>query len=239
MCIVTFGKNNLIIFGTGQFAQIARCYFEELGNFQVLAFVVDDDFHKDEQIFELPVVKYSEVALHFQPSSTFFHVALLGQGLNTLRQGVILKLKKIGFTAASYVSPHAFVHPTAKIGEHSFIFESNTIQPFVELGNNVLLWSGNHIGHHSKLGHNVFITSQVVISGNSTIENNCYVGVNATISNNLTIGSFSIINAGSIVTDDVPPLSLVKVYSKVYETINLDRVKHLDKKVFENSSFIG
>ena len=55
-------------------------------------------------------------------------------------------MRNKGYQPASYISSNAFVWSNAKIGDHCFIFENNTVQPFVEIGDNVILWSGNHIG---------------------------------------------------------------------------------------------
>lgn len=182
------GRRNLVIVGDSAFAEIAHCYFSRDTNFNVVGFSVERAFLKRPEIFGLPVVPFEELQSHFDPATTDVFVAVVYTQLNRLRTRFCQAAKAAGYRLASYVSPHAFVDPTAQLGEHCFVFENNVLQPFVRLGDNVVLWSGNHIGHHSTIHDNVFVSSHVVISGYCEIGANSFLGVNATLANNLTVG---------------------------------------------------
>ena len=52
----------LIIFGTGDLAQIAHEYFMNDTNYQVVAFTVDRDHLNDQQLCGLPVVPFDTLA---------------------------------------------------------------------------------------------------------------------------------------------------------------------------------
>jgi len=58
-----------------------------------------------------------------------------------------------------------------------------------------------------KLKSNTFIPS--TNRGNITIENDVWIGLNCTIMGGVTIGNGSVVGAGSVVTKDVPPYSIV------------------------------
>jgi len=45
--------------------------------------------------------------------------------------------------------------------------------------------------------------------GKIDVRDKCYIGVNVTILPNVTIGPFSVVGAGSVITKDVPPHSVV------------------------------
>ena len=213
-------KIPLVIFGAGDFADIAFEYFTRDSNFEVVAFTVDHEYLTDRTKFELPVLAFEEIGDHLDPKSHHFFAAVTYGKLNDLRGEVFNKAKNLGFSPASYVSSRSFVWPNVIIGEHCFIFEDNTLQPFVSLGCNVILWSGNHIGHHSEIKENAFISSHVVISGNCTIGRNSFIGVNATIANNIEIGERCWIGPGALITRNVDPGSLVTATHSTFRTLD-------------------
>jgi acetyltransferase-like isoleucine patch superfamily enzyme len=53
------------------------------------------------------------------------------------------------------------------------------------------------------------IDQQGVSVSQATIEDDCWIGANATILPGVTIGSHSVVAAGAVVTNNVPPHSLV------------------------------
>ncbi len=178
----------LVIVGDSAYAEIAHEYFDADSNYEVVAFSVERDFLKREEMRGLPIVAFEELETRFDPATHEVYVATVYTQLNRLRTRLAATAKLKGYQLASYVSSRAFVWRNVELGEHCFIFEDNTVQPFVKIGNNVVLWSGNHIGHHSVIDDNCFIASQVVISGFCEIGENSFIGVNVTLANNVTIG---------------------------------------------------
>ncbi len=196
------GKEKLIIIGDSAFAQIAYEYFTHDSIYEVVAFSVEKDFLKKEEMFERPVVPFEELEYLYEPTKYKAFVAIAYTQLNRLRARLYREAKKKGYTIVSYVSSKAFVWRNVKIGENCFVFEDNTIQPFVKIGNNVIMWSGNHIGHHSIIRDHSFISSHVVVSGFCEIGEYCFIGVNSTIGNNIRIAKDCLIGAGSVILRD-------------------------------------
>jgi sugar O-acyltransferase (sialic acid O-acetyltransferase NeuD family) len=192
----------LIIFGTGQIAQVAHYYFSEDSDYEVTAFTVDTEFIKDDMAFGLPVLPFEDIESRLPPDGHDVFVAMGYGGVNGQRQAKVAEARGKGYRLAHYVSSRAWVWKGFEPRENLFLLEDNTVQPFVKIGENTTLWSGNHIGHHSRIGDNVFIASQVVISGAVTVGDNCFLGVNATVADNLTIGAHCVIGAGAVVTDN-------------------------------------
>jgi sugar O-acyltransferase (sialic acid O-acetyltransferase NeuD family) len=195
----------LIIFGTGELAQLAHYYFLKEQRFELVAFTVDKQYMTTSTFLDLPVAVFETVERQFHPRKHKMFIAMGYSQMNRVRTEKYIQAKEKGFELVSYVSPYATIYDNVVIGENSFIFEDNTIQPFVKIGNNVTLWSGNHIGHHSVIGDHCFITSQVVVSGGVTIEPYCFVGVNATIRDHITIKEASLIGAGAIIMRSTKP----------------------------------
>lgn len=198
-------KKPLVIFGSGDIAQLAHYYFSTDSNYEVVAFTVDANYIKESEFCGLPVVAFEDVAKKYPPDFYAFFVALSYSKLNAVRKEKFLAAKEMGYKLVSFISSRATVLNEGRIGENCFIFEDNTIQPFVKIGNNVTLWSGNHIGHHSVIHDHTFIASHVVISGGVEIGEQCFVGVNATLRDHIRIGDRCVVGAGALLLADTEP----------------------------------
>lgn len=198
-------RKPLVIFGSGDIAQLAHYYFSTDSDCEVVAFTVDANYIKESEFCGLPVVAFEDVAKNYPPDSYDFFVALSYSKLNAIRKEKFLAAKEMGYKLVSFVSSRATVLNEGRIGENCFIFEDNTIQPFVTIGNNVTLWSGNHIGHHSVIHDHTFIASHVVISGGVEIGEQCFVGVNATLRDHIKIGDRCVVGAGALMLTDAAP----------------------------------
>lgn len=201
-------KQPIIIFGTGDIAQIANYYFEIDSAYDVVAFTVDQAYMTSSEFEGKPVLAFEEIEQHYPSDTHKMFIALSYAKLNTVREDKYHAAKNKGYELVSYVSSRCSYMSQYPCGDNCFIFEDNTIQPFVKIGNNVTLWSGNHIGHHSTIHDHNFISSHVVVSGHCTIESHNFIGVNSTIGHNVTIASRNIIGAGSIITKSTEPESV-------------------------------
>jgi len=195
-------KKRLVIFGSGDIAQLAHYYFSTDSDYEVVAFTVDAAYMTETVFCGLPVVPFDEVSQKYSPDECDFFVALSYSKLNAVRKEKYLAAKAIGYRLASFISSRATVLNEGRIGENCFIFEDNTIQPFVTIANNVTLWSGNHIGHHSTIKDHCFIASHVVVSGGVEIGEQCFIGVNATLRDHINIGERCVIGAGALLLAD-------------------------------------
>jgi sugar O-acyltransferase (sialic acid O-acetyltransferase NeuD family) len=195
----------IIIFGTGQIAELAHYYFTTDTDKRVAGFTVDASYIASPVFHDLPVIPFEEIQDIYPPAQYDFFVALAYSNLNLVRKEKVSKVKMKGYKLVSYISSHSTVLTShSNIGENCFILEDNTIQPFTKIGNNVTLWSGNHIGHHSIIDDHCFVSSHVVICGNVRIEECCFLGVNSTIRDGITIGSSSIVGAAAWVNKSIP-----------------------------------
>ena len=195
----------LVIFGTGDIAQLAHYYFSTDTDYAVVAFTVDAEYVSSDRFCNLPVVPFDAVAQQYPPAAHAMFIGLSYSKLNQLRKEKYIAAKALGYELASYISSRATALNDGRFGDNCFILEDNTIQPFVTIGNNVVLWSGNHIGHHSVIHDHCFISSHVVVSGGVEIGESCFVGVNATLRDHIKIGERCIIGAGTLLLTDADP----------------------------------
>jgi|SRR5215469_7724017 len=198
-------KKQLVVFGSGDMAQLAQYYFNADSQYAIAAFTLDAAFIKDATFGGLPVVPFEEITKHFSPKKYHMFIALGYSKVNALRKEKYLAAKGMGYNLASYVSSRASVLNAGRFGDNCFIFEDNTIQPFVTVGSNVTMWSGNHIGHHSTIGDHCFITSHAVISGGVQIGEQCFIGVNATLRDHIKVGARCVVGAGALLLADTEP----------------------------------
>jgi sugar O-acyltransferase (sialic acid O-acetyltransferase NeuD family) len=196
-------NRDIVIFGTGDFAEVATCYFESDSDYRVRAFTCDRGQCSSNTLLGRPVIPFEELANHFPPSAVAgIFVAVGYRRLNQGRLDVTLRIRSIGYAPVSFISTRASLTGPITVGDGVFIFEQNVIQPFASIGDGVVLWSGNHIGHHSVIEDFAFVASHAVIAGRTRIGRQSFVGINATIADHVTVGARNIIGAGTLVTRD-------------------------------------
>jgi sugar O-acyltransferase (sialic acid O-acetyltransferase NeuD family) len=202
-------KQQIVIFGTGDVAELADFYFSHDSDYDVAAFSVDEAYIKQNEFRGRPLVAFERIAELFPPARFGFFVAVGYAKLNDIRVEKMAAARAKGYRLVSYLSSRATVFPGFELKENCFILEDNTIQPFARIGSNVTLWSGNHIGHHSIIEDDVFLASHVVVSGGARVGQGSFVGVNVTIRDRVTIGRKCVLGAGALVLEDQPDFSVV------------------------------
>lgn len=97
------------------------------------------------------------------------------------------------------------------IGDHTLIGMSNVIIGPVTIGNNIIF--AQHVVvsglNHDYQNMDQPIHRQKVSTKPIVIEDECWIGANSVIMAGITIGKHSVVAAGSVVTKDVPPNSVV------------------------------
>lgn len=126
--------------------------------------------------------------------------------------------------AFTHVMPGVKIGKICSIGDHCFLEKGVIIKDNVTIKNGVSIWEGVEIGNGVFIGPNVVFTNDLwprsprwlsyrykdkkwLIS--TKIEEGASIGANSTILCGITIGRYSMIGAGSVVTKDIPPHSLV------------------------------
>ena len=196
----------LLIFGTGDFAQLAHFYFSEESEYEVVGFTADYKYVQESggKFCGKPVFKFENITSECPPDDHYMFIAIGYRSVNKVRAEKYSIAKEKGYKLARFISPKA-TNYSDSIGENCFIFEDNTIHPFVEIGNNVILWSGNHIGHHSKIGSHCFVASHAVISGHVSVGDYCFIGVNATIRDSVSIADNTVVGASALIMKNTKP----------------------------------
>jgi sugar O-acyltransferase (sialic acid O-acetyltransferase NeuD family) len=195
---------DVVIFGTGQVAEVIHYYLAEEGGRNVVGFTVDAAYRTADEVLGLPVVDFESVEQRFAPDTHEMFVAVSFKQVNKLREAKVAEAEAKGYTLTSHVSPRACVWPGLAVQPNTIVMEQNVIQPHASVGRNVIMWSGNHVGHHTRIGDNCFIASHAVIGGSCDIGANSFIGVNATLRDNIQVGASNVIGAGTLILQSTP-----------------------------------
>ncbi|KXF75002.1 transferase [Paramesorhizobium deserti] len=217
---------NVVIFGTGQMAEVAKFYLDWEGSHKVVAFAVNQEYLREPLKDGLPVVAWEGLESSFSPSQVSLFAPISYKGVNQHRVNKFNEGLDRGYDFISFIHPKAHYYDTP-VGRNTFIMEANVIQPHVTIGDNCILWSGNHIGHHTHILDHTFIASHVVVSGGVEIGMRCFIGVNATIRDNVKIGHACVIGAGAIVLSDLPDRAVVPGEKSEVSRLTSDKLRRI------------
>lgn len=150
------------------------------------------------------------------PESSF------GENL-TLRSGTII-YRGSEYGSFFQTGHHVLIREKTYVGNHVVIGTNTVIDGNVTIGDFVKIESACYIPTHVSIGSRVFIGPGCVLTNDRyplkcrnsykpdgpTIEDGVTLGGNVTVLPGVTIGSGSFVAAGTLVTRDIPPMSLVK-----------------------------
>ena len=192
-------KNEIIIFGTGEFAQEIFLYLEKFSEFKVVAFTIHKEFIKEEKLYEKPIIQFEEIENNYSPNEVSMLICIGFSKMNKKRERIFLEVKNKNYKLENFIHPSNYVWDELEIGENCIILENNVIRPHVKIGNDVIIENNNVISHHCIIKDHCYITSQTIIAGHVTIESNCFLGINCTIRNRIKIEKESLIGAGAVI----------------------------------------
>jgi len=118
-------------------------------------------------------------------------------------------LENIGLQPLSIIHPQGFIDPSANLGVGCQMMPCAVVHKFTEIGDYSIINTGSVIDHECKIGNGVHVMGSVAIAGKVQIGDFATIGTNATILPLIQIGEGAIIGAGSVVTKNVPPYSVV------------------------------
>jgi sugar O-acyltransferase (sialic acid O-acetyltransferase NeuD family) len=107
-------------------------------------------------------------------------------------------------TWATIIHPTALVHPTASIGEGSYIGAKAIIQPEARIGKHVIINTGAIIEHDVIIDSFCHIAPRTVLAGSVSVGEGTLIGVGSSVIPEVHIGSWSTVGAGAAVIKNIP-----------------------------------
>ena len=218
---------DIVVFGAGQIAEVAKVYLDAHSSDRIVGFTVDADYRKSDTFQGLPLVAWEELERHFPPGAVKVLGPLSYRRLNEFRRDRHLEGKARGYDFASFIHPDSHVY-ASEIGENCFILEANVIQPFVRIGAGVMMWSGNHIGHHSVIGDYCFLSTHVGLGSGVRLGERCFLSGKVGVDSGIEIGAGCFLGGGAVIKKKLPPESVVPGPSDAVAPYPSSRIKRLD-----------
>ena len=130
---------------------------------------------------------------------------------------------------------YSIIREENKIGRHFCLWNHSVVDYGCTIGKNVKIHANCYVAQHTVIEDDVFLAPGVIIANDfhpgspfskecmrgPLIKRGAQIGCNATLLPFVTIGAYSLIGAGSVVTQDIPPYSVaVGNPAKVIKKIN-------------------
>ena len=205
--------HRILIFGTGRGADTARRYIQSDTPHDIVGYVVDPQYLKEQSFQGRPVVGGEKVVAAFPPGDTLAFVPMGAARMNAQRREKYELLKSLGYRFFSYVHSSNLTQGRCTIGENCFILENQSLNFETGIGDNVVMWSGCQLGDRSRIGNNAYLGAHVVINGDVEIGDATYLGSNCTISHGIRVGAESFIGANALISEHTKPGSVYVVPS--------------------------
>ena len=82
-------KKDIVIFGTGEIAELAHYYMVNDSDFNIVAFTADREYIESTTFLDKPLIPFENIEKHFSPDKFGMHVALSYSKLNLTSPGEI------------------------------------------------------------------------------------------------------------------------------------------------------
>jgi sugar O-acyltransferase (sialic acid O-acetyltransferase NeuD family) len=193
---------DIVIFGTGELAQVACYQLQHDSEHDVVAFTVHERYISSSACMGLPVIPFEEITRTHPPETVGMFAMTGWKQMNAARMELFEVGKGLGYHFISYVASRAMTWPDLKVGANCFIQDGAMIQPFSEIGDNCQIRAGALIGHHVNIASHCFVGAGAQIGGGSKVEEFCVIGLGSVVRSTKKIARRCFIAAGAVVVSD-------------------------------------
>lgn len=130
---------------------------------------------------------------------------ILAIGDNRTRRKLYEELQGCGECFVTAVHPRSVIAPGVQIGPGSVVCAGVVINVESHIGANVILNTGCTIDHHNQIGDHVHIAPGARLGGDVAVDAGALIGMGAVVMPQRRVGAWSVIGAGAVVTEDIPP----------------------------------
>ncbi len=206
----------LIIVGTGSTARRIYDFVKQYNLYEVVGFVVDKEYKKEDKFCNLPVYSFEELEKIYKKEEIELFIAVLWNNLNKDRKNLFIKLKKYGYKLANLISPTSIIRGKI-LGENCWVQDYVILDTNSILKTGVILSSQTFVLHDSIIEDFVFTGSKVTIGGKCIIGAQTFIGLNALVFDQVHIKEKCIIGAGTVIKRNIEKNTVCKL-----ETSNIN-----------------
>lgn len=186
----------VVIYGIGDFAKLIYTYLKYDQNREVSGFCVDQEFYKEKEFLNLPVITFEGIEDNF-PNDEYEMIVTIGYRNMRNREKMYNKAKEKGYTLINLIHSKAIVNNGFQFGDNNIIMGNVNIEPNVKIGSNNIIWSDTLLGHDLIVGNNNYIAAKCLVAGNSKVGNLCFLGNNISMIDGLIIEDETYLISGS------------------------------------------
>lgn len=206
-------KKVVILGGTGA-GMIAASIINRKSNLEVLGFLNDNinngkKIGRNKKKYEV-IGNTNDINKVLENKNTYAFVAYEGisnphRSYEAWKSLDIPKSKYINIIDDMSVMPEGF----SEIGVGVMFAPFAQISPDSKISDNCMLLGNAFVGHDSFIDEFSHITTNSVVGAHVHVGKGVTIGMNSTIRGRVKIGDFSLVGAGSVVLEDVPPNTIV------------------------------
>lgn len=189
-------KEKILLVGGGGHCRSAIEVIEQTNKYEIIG-IVDIKENVGKKVFDYKIIGCDD---DLETILQICKNALITVGhikSNAVRIKIYNKLKKIGFTLPTIISPLAYVSKHSKIAEGTIIMHHALVNANTKIGKNCIINTKALVEHDCIIEDNCHISTASVINGGVVVNENTFFGSNATSKEYIEISGF--IKAGSVV----------------------------------------
>jgi sugar O-acyltransferase (sialic acid O-acetyltransferase NeuD family) len=202
--------------GTGYMAE-ELCEMVEMWNLYEVAGFIDGNTPKGSLVNGYRVLGNDDDVLELYGKGIFDCIFIaIGYTKFDIREKLYNQFKgKVPF--ANLISPSAYIHPTAKLGEGILLSSGVYISTRAIIEDNVSITLRSIVNHGGHVKKHTYFSTGVTTAGNVTIGERCFVGVGVTVSDGITICDDVWLSPGAVVVKDIKePGQYISQSTKLY-----------------------
>lgn len=197
-------KNKLLIIGGGGHSKVVIDCIKD-SPYIPIGIIENNRELIGKKVCNIPIIGIDDdLDYYFSVGISHAIIALGHVGNYALRNTILDKIEKIGYSLATICHKSSIISSEANIGEGTLVCAGAIINPDTKIGKNCILNTGAILEHDSVLGDNVHLAPKSVVAGGVSIGENSFIGMGSNIIQGITIGKNCIIGAGSVVIHNIP-----------------------------------
>jgi len=202
-------KERILIIGGGDGAMLVKDILNRDKNKAVIGILDDRPKLWGKEILGVQV--YGPLKMVDQLKDMFDALIISFTRDTESRRKIFVEYKNKGYKFINIIHPQALVENNVELGEGNLIYAFARIGPFSKVGDNNLISAFTNIEHHNKIGSHNHFGPHCSTSGEVRIEDGCKFGTGIFIQDSITIGKNVWVASGSIIINDIPSNSALKI----------------------------
>lgn len=205
----SYAEKSIHIIGAGGHAKVVIELIESLG--LRVAGIYDDRYNTQPHFTLLGYSLTGDISALPDQSDI---LAIIAIGNNQVRQRLDHQFTQLQW--ATLIHPFSWVAPSASLGQGTVVMAGAVIQAQASLGRHVIANTGCGIDHDCLLHDYVHIAPGSRLAGAVQIGFGGFFGVSASAIPATSIGEWSVVGAGAVVTQSLPPhITAIGIPAKV------------------------